>query len=176
LMRRFYRLVFRCAAPVTSFRIIRRELLVAILSYKLNYTYIDGLLAWNTQRIGHVEVEHHPRRTGRSGYSLAKLVRLALDLLTNFSLVPLQVASIFGLVVALCGFVTGLFYLVEYFRAGISIPGYASTIVAILILGGTQLVALGMIGEYVGRMHLNVNLKPQYTERQVKTRQPAGEK
>ena len=65
----FYRKVFHSSIPISSFRIIRRELLEAIFPYNLNYTFVDGLLAWNTQRIGEVAVEHHPRAVGRSGYS-----------------------------------------------------------------------------------------------------------
>jgi glycosyltransferase involved in cell wall biosynthesis len=114
-----------------------------------------------------VEVEHHARAEGRSGYSLRKLLLLALNLYTNFSLLPLQVVSLLGFVTALSGFSVGLYYLVQYFAANIEVPGFASTIIAILILGGAQLLALGVIGEYLGRLHLNVNRKPQYVVRTV---------
>ena len=167
LVRYFYRTVFRSTATPTSFRVIKRELMVSILPYNLNFTYIDGLLAWNTQRVGHVTVEHHQRSTGRSGYSIAKLVSLALNLFTNFSLLPLQLVSVLGLLAALTGFATGTFFLIQYLFSNIAVPGFASTIIAILILGGIQLLALGIIGEYLGRLHLNVNRKPQYTERNV---------
>jgi glycosyltransferase involved in cell wall biosynthesis len=166
----FFRIVFRIPVTVTSFRVIRRELLDAILTYNLNFTYIDGLLAWNTQRVGQVTVEHHPRKTGRSGYSLGKLLTLAFNLFTNFSLIPLQVASGIGLVAAVLGLLTGAYYLVQALFSTIAVPGYASIIVAVLTLGGLQLLALGVIGEYVGRLHLNVNRKPQYTVRQVLSR------
>ncbi len=163
----FYRCVFQTRATVTSFRAIRRELLQAILSYNLNFTFIDGLLAWNTQRVGEVAVEHHSRQRGRSGYSIARLVALALNLFTNFSLLPLQVASAIGLIASLFGFAVGAYFLFQALAHNISVPGYASTIVAVLSLGGLQLLAIGIIGEYVGRLHLNVNCKPQYTVRQV---------
>jgi len=161
----FYRLVFRSPVTVTSFRVIRRELLETIFDYSLNFTFVDGLLAWNTQRIGTVLVEHHPRRSGRSGYSLSKLAVLALNLFTNFSLLPLQLVSACGLAAAAGGFAGGVYYLVRFAMSGITVPGYASTILATLVLGGTQLLALGVIGEYVGRLHLNVNRKPQYSLR-----------
>ncbi len=161
----FYRLVFHSPVTVTSFRAIRRELLETIFDYSLNFTFVDGLLAWNTQRIGAVQVEHHARGNGRSGYSLAKLCVLALNLFTNFSLVPLQLVSACGLAAAACGFTGGVYYLARYAMAGITVPGYASIILATLVLGGTQLLALGVIGEYVGRLHLNVNRKPQYSVR-----------
>lgn len=165
---RFYRTVFRNPVTPTSFRVMRRQLANSIRFYDLNFTYLDGLLAWCTQRIGAVEVEHHARAEGRSGYSLRKLLLLALNLYTNFSLLPLQVVSLLGFATALSGFAAGLFYLVQYFAANIEVPGFASTIIAILILGGAQLLALGVIGEYVGRLHLNVNRKPQYVVRTLR--------
>ncbi len=163
----FYKIVFRSTVRISSFRAFRRQLAQSILAYDLNYTFIDGLLAWSTQRIGGVPVEHHPRMEGRSTYTLGKLLTLALNLFTNFSILPLQVISILGFIAAACGILTALYYLVMYFLSQIVVPGYASIIVAILTLGGVQLLALGMIGEYLGRLHLNMNRKPQYVERQV---------
>ncbi len=167
LVNRFYRLVFRSKVTVTSFRAMRRELAQSVFEYDLNYTFLDGLLAWNTERVGTVPVKHNKRVEGRSGYSLGRLVVLALNLFTNFSLLPLQVVSLLGLLVATAGFVAGFYYVALYLSHRIAVPGYASIIVAILVLGGTQLLALGIIGEYLGRLHLNVNRKPQYRERVV---------
>lgn len=167
LVTAFYRRVFRSTVQPTSFRIMRRELVDAILSYALNYTFIDGLLAWNTQRVGELTVEHRPRAVGRSGYSASKLLVLAFNLFTNFSLLPLQAVSLLGFLAAAGGLLVGAYYLLAYLTAAITVPGYASTITAILVLGGVQLLALGVMGEYIGRLHLNVNRKPQYTVRTV---------
>lgn len=165
----FYRTVFRTGVTVTAFRAIRRPLLESTFSYNLNFTFIDGLLAWNTQRIGQVPVEHHERARGRSGYSLTKLAVLGLNLFTNFSLLPLQVVSVFGLATAVLGLCLAILYLCLFLFSAITVPGYASTIIAILVLGGMQLVSLGIMGEYIGRLHLNVNRKPQYVVRQSLT-------
>jgi glycosyltransferase involved in cell wall biosynthesis len=165
LVGRFYRLVFASSIQVTSFRAIHRSLLETIFAYDLNFTFIDGLLAWNTQRIGQVDVDHQPRSAGRSGYSLRKLIVLGLNLFTNFSLLPLQVVSAIGVAVSSAGFLLALYYLVLALLSRIAVPGYASIIITILIIGGTQLLALGIIGEYLGRLHLNVNRKPQYQVR-----------
>ena len=170
LVNAFYRLVFRSRVRVSSFRVIRRELAQSIFPYRLNFTYIDGLLAWNTQRIGQVAVEHRARPSGRSGYSLGKLVVLALNLAVNFSLLPLQLVSALGFLTAAGGLFVALYYFIQYMRSNITVPGYASTIIAILVLGGIQLIGLGIIGEYLGRLHLNVNRKPQYVERQILAR------
>ena len=163
----FYRAVFHNPVTPTPFRIMRHQLAHSVMFYDLNFTYLDGLLAWCTTRIGAVEVEHHARTQGSSGYSLGKLLQLALNLDTNFSLIPLQVVSALGFVTATSGFLAGTYYLLQFLAANIVIPGYASTIIAILILGGVQLLALGVIGEYLGRLHLNVNRKPQYVIRQM---------
>jgi len=164
----FYRRVFNSAVTPTTFRAMRRQLAQGVQFYDLNFTYLDGLLAWCTTRIGAVEVEHHQRAVGRSSYSLRKLLALALNLYTNFSLLPLQLVSALGFLTAVSGFGLGLYYVAQHFATNIAVPGFASTIVAVLVLGGVQLLALGVIGEYLGRLHLNVNRKPQYVVRQIK--------
>ena len=152
---------------------MRLQLAQSVMFYDLNFTYLDGLLAWCTSRIAGVDVEHHARAQGTSGYSLGKLLGLALNLYTNFSLIPLQVVSALGLVTATSGLLIGVYYLFQYLASNTTVPGFASTIIAILILGGAQLLALGVIGEYLGRLHLNVNRKPQYVIRHIYT--PTGE-
>jgi polyisoprenyl-phosphate glycosyltransferase len=167
VVRGFYRIVFQSSVNLTSFRIIRRQLLESIFTYALNFTFVDGLLAWNSQRISEVRVEHKEREQGRSGYSIPRLLRLAFNLFTNFSLIPLQFVSGVGSLVAFSGILAGFYYLYKYFTSQIAVSGYASIIVAVLILGGVQLIALGIIGEYLGRLHMNVNRKPQYVERHI---------
>lgn len=164
----FYRTVFRTDVTPTPFRIMRRQLTRSVLFYNLNFTYLDGLLAWCTTRIGSVAVQHHQRAEGRSGYSLRKLILLALNLYTNFSLLPLQIVSGVGFFTAISGLTTGIYFVIQHFALNIAVPGFASTIVAILVLGGVQLLALGVIGEYIGRLHLNVNRKPQYVVRRIR--------
>ncbi len=170
LVLHFYRTVFKNHVTPTPYRIMRHQLAHSVLFYDLNFTFLDGLLAWCTNRVGSIEVAHHAREHGRSGYSLGKLAVLALNLYTNFSLMPLQIVSGLGLVTATSGFVVGIYYLFQFFASNIEVPGFASTIIAILILGGAQLLALGVIGEYLGRLHMNVNRKPQYVIRQLARR------
>lgn len=163
----FYRTVFRCRVTPTPFRIMRHQLTQSVMFYDLNFTYLDGLLAWCTSRVAGIEVEHHVRAQGQSSYSASKLMVLALNLYTNFSLIPLQMVSALGLLTAVSGFSVGLYYLFQFLASSIAVPGFASTIIAILILGGVQLLALGVMGEYLGRLHLNVNRKPQYVIRNI---------
>jgi undecaprenyl-phosphate 4-deoxy-4-formamido-L-arabinose transferase len=164
---RFFQWALQTRVVPSAFRLLRREVAEAVARYPYHFTHLDGLILWNTDRVVQVEVEHRPRQAGRSGYSFRKLVHLALNVFTNFSLLPLQVASVLGLVAAAGGLLLGMVYLVLWLAGQIAVPGYASTIVAILVLGGLQLLALGVLGEYLGRVHLNLNQRPQYTVRQI---------
>ena len=94
-----------------------------------------------------------------------------MNVFTNFSLIPLQIVSILGMFAACLGFLLGVWYLVAGLLDRITVPGYASIIVAVLVLGGLQLLSLGILGEYIGRLHLNVNRKPQFTIRKIKSSQ-----
>lgn len=167
LVNRFFQAIFKTKIRVSSYRVIRRSLLNCILSYDTNFTYLDGLFAWNSQRIGNVVVDHFPRENGKSGYSVAKLVTLALNMLCNFSIWPLQAIFFVGILLALPSFGVALFYCYRYIVGDIVVPGYASSILSILILGGIQLLGIGLLGQYLGRLFLTTNQKPQYTERVV---------
>ena len=169
----FYRTVFRNPVMPSQFRIMRHQLAKSVKFYDLNFTYLDGLLAWCTRRIGEVAVAHHARAAGKSNYSISKLMVLTLNLYTNFSLLPLQLVTGLGMLTAFSGFALGLYYLVQFLVSNISVPGFASTIIAVLIMGGMQLLALGVIGEYLGRLHLNVNRKPQFVVRRSLAGTPA---
>ncbi|MCP3982762.1 MAG: glycosyltransferase family 2 protein [bacterium] len=162
-----FRRLFGVAFTFTSFRALRSELARSVFTYSLNFTFLDGLFAWNTNRIGSVPVRHEARQEGASGYSVSTLLLLSLNMLTNFSLLPLQIVSWLGVAAAGAGLGLGGVYLVATLFGMTKVPGYASIIVAILTLGGIQLLALGIIGEYLGRVHLNINRKPQYLERSV---------
>ena len=111
------------------------------------------------------DIRGESRASGRSGYSLRKLLALALNVLTNFSIIPLQVVSLAGFIFALTGFGLGTYYMIMWLLGLITVSGFASLIVSILVMGGVQLLSLGMIGEYLGRIHLNLNRKPQFIER-----------
>lgn len=173
----FFSLVFDIDVAPTSFRAFRSALLPSLLSYQLNYTFIDGLLNWCTRRIGSVEVAHHERQSGASGYRLKTLLLLALNLFTNFSIIPLQIVSLCGLATAALGFLGAFYYLVLFVVAQIAVPGFATIVILLLVLGGLQMLALGVIGEYLGRIHLNINRKPQYLIREygVQNKVPAGQ-
>jgi len=157
-----YRKTFNINVRTSSFRIIRRTIVDYMLSYEKSFTFIDGLICWFTTHIGNVYVEHHQRKAGASGYSFKKLILLALNMVTNFSIVPLQTASLMGFAFAFVGFAFGIFFLFKKIFFGIPVSGFASIIVAITMFSGVQLMTLGILGEYIGRIHINVNRRPQY--------------
>jgi glycosyltransferase involved in cell wall biosynthesis len=162
-----YRKTFKVAAKLSSFRIMRKEIVRHILSYEKSFTFIDGVIAWFTSRIGNIDVAHERRAVGRSGYSFAKLFALAINMATNFSLGPLQVASLMGTLFSLAGFAAAAFFLAKKLIFDIPVTGYTSLIVAITIFVGVQLLTIGLLGEYVGRVHINVSRRPQYAVREV---------
>ncbi len=152
---------------LSSFRALRRELVQRIISHRGPYPYIDGLILGATNRIESLEVVHAPRTGGRSGYTSRKLVRLALSLLFDFSVMPLRLAGVLGAVLCLLGVVLLAEVVVEVFLVGQRQLGWASLMSALAIFSGAQLLMLGIIGEYVGRAFMTVSGKPQSLVRAV---------
>jgi len=131
------------------------------------FPYIDGLLLQVTQRVDSLEVQHKNREAGRSGYTLRRLIRLWMSTFINFSVVPLRVATVLGLVLGFCGLL-GIGFVV-YWRVTGQGPefGWGSLMAALLLFSGVQLVLLGVIGEYLGRMFITINQRPQAVVRDV---------
>ena len=130
--------------------------------YRGPFVYLDGLLLQSTDNVTTILAQHHAREDGRSGYSLRKSIALWLQMATSFSIVPLRLVSAAGLVSAIVAFLFAAFILARKLMVPDMAVGWPSLIMAILFMGGLQLLALGAIGEYVGRVLLNVNLRPQY--------------
>ena len=152
---------------LSSFRCVSGFVATQVISYAGPYPYIDGLLLQVTQRIASIVVEHEPRRAGTSGYTLRRLVRLWLSAWLNFSLLPLRLATLAGLITAFVGLIAFFVVLwLWYVNRGPSY-GFGWMMAAFLVFSGTQLVMLGLIGEYLGRMFLTVNQRPQAVVRAV---------
>jgi len=152
---------------LSSFRALRRELIERITAHRGPYPYIDGLILGATNRISRLEVAHAERTHGRSGYTPRKLARLAMSLLFDFSVMPLRLASVLGLVLCALGAVILAEVLVETFWVGQRQIGWGSLMGALAVFSGAQLLMLGIIGEYVGRAFLTVSGKPQSLVRTV---------
>ena len=149
---------------LSSFRCVNRFLCDGIMEYVGPYPYIDGIILERTQRIGTLQVLHAPRVEGRSSYTLRKLIRLWLFMFVNFSVMPLRISSIMGFVFSGTGFVLAIYVVVESLTRG-NPPGWASISAGILVFSGIQMLMLGLVGEYLGRLYLMQKGKPQYVVR-----------
>ena len=147
---------------LSSFKAINQKLISEIIKYELPYPYIDGLILRTTSNIGVIEVEHNYRLKGRSGYTLKKLISLWLNMFTNFSVVPLRLSTILGTVLSLGGFLFAIATLIEKFLYPELPQGYASIIIIFIIFSGVQLIFIGLIGEYIGRLFISNNKHPQF--------------
>ena len=152
---------------LSSFRCVTAFVAQQVVSYAGPYPYIDGLILQVTQRIGSIEVRHEPRRAGESTYTLRRLIRLWLSAWINFSILPLRVATVLGLLLAFAGLIALGVVAWMWFRQIGPESGFGWIMAALLVFSGTQLVLLGLIGEYIGRMFLTVNQRPQAVVREV---------
>ncbi len=150
---------------LSSFKILNRFLVNEIIKYQAPFPYIDGSILQITDKIGKVKVEHHERKDGSSGYTLKKLISLWLNMFTNFSILPLRSSIVFGFIFAFLGLLLGIYTVLEKIVDPDLPVGYAALFVSISVFAGVQLIALGMLGEYIGRVFLSLNKKPQYTIR-----------
>ncbi|MEA1927658.1 MAG: glycosyltransferase family 2 protein [Candidatus Auribacterota bacterium] len=158
----YYRRVFKMNNRISAFRLISNEIVGRIINYDKSFTYIDGLISWNTSSIGEATVEHSARTHGRSGYNISKILKLSFNMLTNFSAFPIRIVSFLGVIFSTYGFGLGIYFFIKTFVTNIPVTGYASLMVAITIFSGVQLLTIGVIGEYIARVHMNINRKPQY--------------
>lgn len=150
------------ASKMTSFRAFRTRLRDGFEGDLGPAVSLDALLSWSTSRFGSVTVRHDPRSEGRSNYTFRKLLRFALDTATGYSAVPLQLALALGLLTAVFGVGVLVWVVGRLIITGISIPGFPFLASVIAIFSGVQLLTLGIIGEYLERMHFRVMRKPTY--------------
>jgi undecaprenyl-phosphate 4-deoxy-4-formamido-L-arabinose transferase len=155
------------ARKVSSFRVFRRDVRDAFALYQGPFLALDVLLTWGTTRFGSVPVQHAPRQHGSSNYTLRKLITHAVNLLTGFSALPLQFASMIGFVFTVFGIIVFLYVIARYFIQGSVVPGFPFLASIVAIFAGAQLFALGIIGEYLARMHFRMMDQPVYTVRQI---------
>ena len=154
---------------MSTFRCMSRFLVDQILNYSGPYPFIDGLIFQITDRIGSVAVMHLPNRTGRSNYTIAKLAKLWLTILINFSTRPLQLSISLGLGMAALGALGSIYVVVDYFIEPSVSTGWSSLVVLMLVFTGAQLIILGLLGEYIGRMFIHVGGRPQAIVRSVRS-------
>jgi undecaprenyl-phosphate 4-deoxy-4-formamido-L-arabinose transferase len=153
------------ARNVSAFRAFRTQLRDAFAQYQSPFVSIDVLLTWGTTRFTAVTVQHEPRRIGASNYTFRKLVTHALSMVTGFSTLPLQLASLVGFAFTLFGLAILAYVIGRYALQGGSVPGFPFLASIIAIFSGAQMFALGIMGEYLARMHFRMMERPVYTVR-----------
>lgn len=163
---------------LSPYKVLRREVADLIGRYEGPDPYVDALLLQVTSRFAQVEVEHHPRFSGTSNYTLRKSIKVWTRMATSFSVRPLRLVTWCGLTLGLLGALLALAVIVDRIlypeRFALALAGWASLMVALLVIGGIQMIFLGVLGEYAGRTHTRVVGKPQATIRAVLNAEPRG--
>ncbi len=156
------------AQMVSAFRGFRTLIRDAFAEYRGTFVSLDVLLTWGTTRFTAVPVKHDARKIGASNYTLWKLINHAFNMMTGFSTVPLQLASILGFIFTIFGFIILLVVLGNFFIHKGSVPGFSFLACTITIFSGVQLLLLGIFGEYLARIHFRTMDRPSSIIREVK--------
>jgi len=152
---------------LSPFQIVNRDIIDQVIKYQGPYPYIQGLLLDLTDNITQIDVGHHKRHAGKSNFNFIRSSRIFFKLATSFSVIPLRISTIMGFLISSIGFILVPFYIYRYFLGDRIVEGWITIVLLQLIIGGFILVSLGVIGEYIGRMYLNINNKPQYSIKEV---------
>ncbi|MEE9430329.1 MAG: glycosyltransferase family 2 protein [Melioribacteraceae bacterium] len=147
---------------VGDFRLMTRKVVNSIRKLPENQRFMKGIFAWVGFRTTTIEYNHVKREAGKTSFQGRKLLDLAIDDLTSFSIIPLRIWISIGSVIALISFFYGSFIILRTLVLGIDLPGYASMVTMVLFLGGIQLISIGVLGEYVGRIYKEVKQRPSY--------------
>lgn len=153
------------AQQLSAFRAFRSEIREAFANYKGTFVSIDVLLSWGTTRFTSITVDHNKRAEGSSNYTLKKLMNHALTLITGFSILPLQVSSYFGFLSMVFGLIVLVYVIYKFYSSGGVVPGFTFLASTLAIFSGVQLFAIGMIGEYLGRLFTRSLDHPTYIVR-----------
>jgi len=145
-----------------DFRLMNRKSVNALKAIPERQRFTKGLYSWIGFKSAAVKYHVEPRHDGVSRFNFRKLFHFALDGLVSFSIVPLRMASVIGLLISLASLAIGLYVIYETLRSGVQVPGYATIVVSVTFLSGVQLLFLGVIGEYIGRIYTEVKQRPHY--------------
>lgn len=151
---------------ISSYFAAKRFVVEEILRYENPFPYVIGLVLRATKNITNVDVEHRERMSGTSGYTLGKLFGLWFNGFTAFSIKPLRIATVIGVISACCGFLYGIYTVIKKLINPAVPVGFSALMAAMVFLGGVILLMLGIIGEYLGRIYISMNNSPQYVIRE----------
>jgi undecaprenyl-phosphate 4-deoxy-4-formamido-L-arabinose transferase len=159
---------------LSSYKALRHDIVREVVKYDGPYAYVDGLILEVTRHITYVPIPHGDRAQGAGNYGLKKSISLWLKMITSFSVLPLRIASVTGMVIAGFSLAAIVSIIINKFLSPETSAGWSSLVASILFMGGLQLLCLGVIGEYLGRAYLKLNHKPQFVLRET-TDEPARE-
>jgi undecaprenyl-phosphate 4-deoxy-4-formamido-L-arabinose transferase len=161
---------------LSSFKILNRFTVDEIIRYKGAFPYIDGLILRTTGNIGQIPVEHRERKDSSSGYTLRKLVRLWMNMFLNFSIIPLRFSALLGIFTSAVSLILMVLIVIDKLYINPEMPhGLPTLLVTVTFFAGVQLVILGTIGEYLGRLFMDHSKSPQFVVRYVKKRSERSE-
>src|SRR5262245_39290043 len=152
---------------MSPYKAIHRDVVKEVIKYDGPYSYVDGLIFTVTSNISQIQATHHARYAGTSNYNLWRSIRVWLKLVTSFSVIPLRVATVTGLVVSVLSLLMAFFFMFQALVLQKLPEGWASLSVSVSFLGGIQLMALGVLGEYMGRTFITQNKRPQFTVKET---------
>ena len=158
---------FKIPADVGDFRLMDRSVVDALNALPERVRFMKGLFAWVGFKTYALEFERRERQAGTTKFNYWKLWNFAIDGITSFSTIPLRIWTYFGLIIAGLAFLYGSFIVLKTLAFGVDVPGYASLTTFILFLGGVQLIGLGVLGEYLGRVYVEVKQRPLYLTAKV---------
>ena len=147
---------------LSPFKAVRREVVDEIVKYAGPFPYIDGLIFQITSAIVEIPIAHHARASGKGNHGLIRSLRIWLNFCTTFSVLPLRASMYFGFLISTAAFLFSARALILRLAGGAAPEGWLTIVLGIALLGGIQLIALGVIGEYIGRTYMNINRKPQF--------------
>lgn len=151
------------AIYLSPFKIIRKSVVDEIGKFSGPFPYIDATVLTITSKLTQIEITHHLRYDGKSNYNFFRSILVFIKHITNYSIFPLRVISLIGFFSAFISFILGFVFLFEYFINDHRVEGWITIVIFIIFFGGMILLSLGLIGEYIGRIFLSVNSKPQYS-------------
>lgn len=159
---------------ISSYFAARRFVVDDMLNYENCYPYVIGLVLRATKNISNVDVTHREREAGSSGYTMKKLLALWFNGFTAFSIKPLRMATVIGMLTAAAGFLYGIYTVIKKFVNPAVPLGFSSLMAALVFIGGMIMLMLGLIGEYIGRMYISMNRSPQFVIREKVTGEVHG--
>lgn len=145
-----------------DFRMMTRQVVQAILELKEYNRFSKGIFNWVGFKTKYIEVENQKRAAGKTKWNFMKLFKYAIDGITSFSVGPLKVATVSGGIISLLSLIFAIQIVIQTLIMGKDVPGYASTITSVLFMGGIQLITIGILSEYVGKIYLEIKGRPQY--------------